>query len=97
MMSREGDIQAIVMIRILFKQLLDEKSFKERRRITLAEVSKATGISRATLTRVSNVPGYNANIEVIDALCKYFSCTPGELLEFIPDDENQDRKESAGK
>lgn len=33
------------------------------------------------------MPGYNTNIEVIDALCKYFSCTLEELLEFIPDDE----------
>lgn len=85
------------MIRIRFKQLLDEKSFKERRRITLAEVSKSTGISRATLTRISNIPGYNANLEVIDALCKYFSCTLGELLEFIPDDENRDTRGGAEK
>ena len=31
------------MIRILFKQALDEKSFKEGRRITLNEVSEETG------------------------------------------------------
>ena len=31
------------MIRILFKQALDEKSFREGRRITLNEVSEETG------------------------------------------------------
>ena len=41
------------------KQALDDKSFQEGRRITLNEVSEATGISRPTLTRISNVPGYN--------------------------------------
>ena len=66
------------MIRILFKQTLDEKSFKEGRRITLNEVSDETGISRPTLTRISNVPGYNT--ETISALCDYFEIEPGELL-----------------
>ena len=47
------------MIRVLLKQLLDEKAFKERRRITMNEVSEKTGISRPTLTRIANIPGYN--------------------------------------
>lgn len=69
------------MIRVLLKQLLDDKSFKEKRRITLNEVSESTEISRATLTRIANVPGYNTNTDTIDALCKYFECEPGDLLE----------------
>jgi len=47
------------MIRVLFKKMLDEKAFRERRRITLSEVVEQTGISRTTLTRIANVPGYN--------------------------------------
>lgn len=74
------------MIRVLVKQLLDEKEFRERRHITLNEVSKETGISRPTLTRVVNVPGYNTNTDTIDALCRYFECTPGELLQLVDDD-----------
>ena len=70
------------MIRVLLKQMLDDKSFKEKRRITLNEVSDVTGISRATLTRIANVPGYNTNTDAINALCKYFECQPGELLEY---------------
>lgn len=68
------------MIRVLLKQLLDEKSFREKRRITLGEVSETTGISRATLTRVANVPGYNTNTDTIDLLCEYFECSPGDIL-----------------
>ena len=69
------------MIRILFKQLLDEKSFREGRRITVGEVCEETGISRATLTRISTNPGYNTNTDTIDRLCDYFQCKPGELLQ----------------
>ena len=75
------------MIRVLFKKMLDEKAFRERRRITLSEVVEQTGISRTTLTRISNLPGYNVNTEAINALCKYLECGPCELLTYVPDDE----------
>lgn len=78
------------MLRILLKKRLDDKSFQEKRRITLSEVSDDTGISRATLTRIANVPGYNTNTDTLDALCKYFECGPSELLVFVSDDENKD-------
>jgi len=68
------------VIRVMLKQMLDDKAFREKRRITMNEVSQETGISRATLTRIANVPGYNTNTDAIDALCRYFECTPGELL-----------------
>jgi len=76
------------VVRVLLKQLLDEKAFKERRRITLNEVSDVTGISRATLTRIANVPGYNTNTDTIDTLCKYFVCAPAELLSYIEDGDD---------
>lgn len=73
------------MIRVLLRQQLDKKAFAERRRITLKEVSENTGISKATLSRIANVPGYNTNTDTIDALCKYFDCSINELLEQVPD------------
>lgn len=75
------------MIRILFKQLLDNKAFKEKRRITIGDACKETGISRATMTRIANTPGYNTNTDTINVLCDYFKCEPSELLQFIPDEE----------
>lgn len=76
-----------VMLRIMFKQLLDEKAFKERRRIPVQEVCEQTGISRPTMTRIANVPGYNATIDVLDSLCTYFDCQPGELLQRVNEGE----------
>ncbi|RCW94912.1 MULTISPECIES: helix-turn-helix domain-containing protein [Marinomonas] len=71
------------MLRVMFKQLLDEKSFKEGRRITVGEVSQDIGISRATLTRIANQPGYNTNTDTLSALCDYFDCEPNELLKRV--------------
>lgn len=75
------------MIRIKLRQLIDDKAFSERRRITVNEVAEATGISRPTLTRILNVPGYNTNTETIDALCRYLGCTPCDLLELVPSEK----------
>jgi len=80
------------MIRVLLKKLLDEKSFRERRRITLNEVSDQAGISRATLTRIANVPGYNTNTDTINTLCRYFDCALNDLLVYIPDDGKGKKK-----
>ena len=75
------------MIRLMVKKLLDDKSFKEKEKITLNQVSEETGISRATLNRVANKAGYNTNTDTINALCKYFECSPNELMEYIPDED----------
>ncbi len=74
-----------VMIRIKLKQLLDDKAFKEGRRITLNEVSARTGIARATINRIANKPGYNTTTDNIEALCRYLDCTPCDLIELVSD------------
>lgn len=77
------------MIRVLLIKMLDDKAFREKRNITLMEVSRETGISRATLNRIANVPGNVTNTDIINALCKYFGCQPGELLMYVEDEEQQ--------
>jgi len=75
------------MIRVLLKKLLDDKVFEKKEKITLNQVSDETGISRATLNRIANTPGYNTNTDTLNSLCKYFECTPGELMEYVQEDE----------
>lgn len=75
------------MIRLHLKKLLDDKSFRDKEKITLNQVSEETGISRATLNRLANTPGYNTNTDTLNALCKYFECTTGELMEYVLDDD----------
>jgi putative transcriptional regulator len=79
-MHQKCILYGIEMIRILLKQQMDEKSFNEGRRVTFQEVSEQTGISKPTLTRIANVPGYSATTDTIDALCDYFACQPGDIL-----------------
>ena len=71
------------MLRVMFKQLLDEQSLTEGKRITVSEVSEETGISRATLTRIANQPSYNTNTDTLNTLCNYFDSEPKELLKRV--------------
>ncbi len=74
------------MIRFRLAELIADKSFKERRVVTVSEIAQATGIHRATLSKVANQPGANIGTEIIDKLCRYFGCQPGELMTFVEDD-----------
>jgi len=76
------------MIRLLVKKFLDDKNFKSKEKITLNKVSEATGISRATLNRIVNTPKFKTNTDAINSLCKYFECTPCELIEYSPDEDD---------
>jgi putative transcriptional regulator len=74
------------MIRFLLKERIAEKEFREKRRITLDEVARETGISRNTLSRVANSFGYNTTTEVLDKLCAYFNCAIADLVEYVVDE-----------
>ena len=73
------------VIRFRLSELLADRAFKEGRRIEWQEVAEGAGIHRTTLSRMLNVRGYNASVSNLDSLCKFFSCTIGELAEYVPD------------
>jgi putative transcriptional regulator len=75
------------MIRVKIKAALDDVSFKRGTRVTQQDLAGETGLSRTTLARLANLPGHNVELSAIDALCKYFKCQPGDLLEYVPDEQ----------
>lgn len=85
------------MIRIKLRQAIDDRSFAQGRRITLKEVAEAIGMSRQTLSRLANEPGYNTDLATLDALCRFLDCTPGELLEYVPEEDVPVKKEGASE
>ena len=74
------------MIKIKLKQLLAEKAFQGEK-ISLLELSRRTGISRSTLNRIANIPGYSTTTDHLDKLCRALQCSLHELAEYIPDDQ----------
>ena len=71
------------MMRFRLKELIAEKEFRERRRITLDEIAAATGIHRTTLSKIANQHGYNTTTDVLDRLCGFFNAPVGALVERI--------------
>jgi putative transcriptional regulator len=61
---------------LLWKKLIDRGMTKE-------ELRKALSLSPTTIAKMGK--GENVSLEVIGKLCKYFECQPGDLLEYIPD------------
>lgn len=72
-----------------FAILLAEKRIKERRNISLAEISDEIGISRKTLYAWENNTVTRFDVPVIDALCQYFGVKPGDLFEYIDDGKSK--------
>lgn len=67
-----------------FGVLLAEKQAKEKRNISLLEVSQKTGISRPTLTSWAKNTVTRFDLAVIEALCQYFGVNLSGLLEYTP-------------
>ena len=78
------------MIRFRIQELIAEKQFREGRRVTLVELSKATGINRVTLSKMVNQRGYSTVTDNLDKLCRFFDCGLNHLAEYVCD-EDEDR------
>lgn len=76
------------MIRFYLQKMISEKQFRENRRITMAEITEATGINRVTLSKMINQKGYSTVTDNLDRLCKFFDCSLNEIAEFVPDDDS---------
>lgn len=78
--------EPFILIRFRLAELVSDKAFKERRVISLVEIAEVTGIHRATLSKMANQPGSNIGSDIIDKLCKYFDCQPGDLMTFVDEE-----------
>jgi putative transcriptional regulator len=65
------------MIRCHLSRLMGERKLK------IADVARAVGINRGTLTRLYYETAERVELDAVSALCAYFDCDIGELLEFV--------------
>nr|WP_174822151.1 helix-turn-helix transcriptional regulator [Paenibacillus sp. S25] len=50
-------------------------------------LEKETGITRKTLAKLYNDEGKGIDYATLDALCTFFGCQPGDILEHVPDED----------
>ena len=76
------------MIYIQINDVMKAKMVAWGRKITLNELSAATGISRMTLSRMMNNEGHSTVPSHLDKLCTYFECEIHELIKYVPDGQS---------
>ena len=76
------------MIRSRIKRLRLDKEEQEGRKLPYHVISEETGLSQGVLVRLMNSNFERVETPTLNALCKYFDCGIGELLEYVPDAES---------
>lgn len=76
------------MIRYHMKELIAEKEFNEKRRITIGEIAKETGINRMTLSKLINHQGSSTVTDNLDKLCYYFQCEIEQLVTHVKESDS---------
>ena len=59
-----------------------------RRKIGLMELSGKIAITPANLSILKNNKAKAIRLETLDAICRTLSCQPGDILEFVPDEQD---------
>lgn len=55
------------------------------RRLKMSDVVKNTGLAKATVHNLYHDRVTRVDYHVIDKICAYLNCQPGDLLEYISD------------
>ena len=76
------------MIQCRLRELIAAKGRQERRKIIYDEILDQTGVNKNTLTKLANDRAAMVGISVIDRLCDYFDCQPGDLFVHIKESDS---------
>ena len=58
-----------------------------KRKMSLTELSSRMGITMANLSILKNGKAKAIKISTLQKLCEVLECQPGDLLEYVPDEE----------
>jgi len=58
------------------------------KRMKLKDLAQATGLAVNNLSILKTNKARAIRFSTLNSLCKTLNCTPGDLIEYVPDDEN---------
>ena len=69
---------------IVFKlrEVIEKKGFGE---IPYRKLAEDIGISHVPLWKMLNGKPYNPSLEMLDKLCRFFKCQPGDIFQYKRD------------
>ncbi len=65
-----------------------------KRKIGLTELAREVDITLANLSILKNNKAKAVRLSTLDAICRALNCQPGDLLEYVPDEEGKGDAES---
>lgn len=63
---------------------MERSHLRTGERLTYERLAARAGLSRATIEALASRSGYNTTLGTIEKLCRALDCTPGDLLELLP-------------
>ena len=60
-----------------------------RRKMSMTELSERVGITMANLSILKNNKAKAVRFTTLDAICRVLECQPGDILEYVEDDEDE--------
>ena len=75
------------MIKYKVIALLEDKSQKEGKKITLSDLAREIGIQSSAMSKIANNRGYYSSLKTIEELCKFFDCSIEDVVEIVPDEK----------
>lgn len=71
---------------IKFEEQKAKKIDRDKRPWSLRAIEKVTGVSRNSLSRWQRKkPRARIELDVLEALCRFFECQPGDLIKMVDD------------
>ena len=60
-----------------------------KRKMSLGELSQKVDVTMANLSILKNNKAKAVRFSTLEAICKALDCQPGDILEFVPEEEEE--------
>lgn len=61
-----------------------------KRKVGLTELAKDVDITLANLSILKNNKAKAVRLSTLEAICRALDCQPGDILEYVPDDDDKE-------
>ena len=60
-----------------------------KRKMSVTELANRVDITMANLSILKNIKAKAVRFTTLDAICRVLECQPGDILEYVEDDEDE--------
>jgi len=67
-----------------------------KRKMTVTELSEKVGITIVNMSVLKNGKAKGVKFSTLNAICRALDCQPGDILEYVPSDDDEDDTDDQG-